>query len=278
MSNKQDFGGADNEQGENLTHGNNGNEAPATGNQASLIRRRAEHEAPASGDAGVSELEANDSNAGAIFTPADLDAFEPGRVYKITGESPIEPATSKKQSTPWYLSRTFYINLVALLSLFFPAVREWLENNPVDFVAALGGVNVLLRFITYGKHQISSNNDDSESGTGDGTGNESKSRYPVPGKNDLANSSIAGAGTSDPSKPGTIKRRMLLTIGALMVMLGGSCSSTEPASTSVSLSEGQAVIVRGGSSLVIDRGERKLLWNQSTPEVMIAPFVVQKGK
>ena len=60
--------------------------------------------------------------------------------------------------------------------------------------------------------------------------------------------------------PGTIKRNVLLTIGALMVLLGGSWSSEAPASTSVSLSEGQAVIVRGGSSLVIDRGERKLLW------------------
>ncbi|MBS5507738.1 MAG: hypothetical protein KHX31_03795 [Akkermansia sp.] len=245
MTNKQDFGGAD-EQGENLTHGNNGNEAPASG------------------------------DAGAILTPADLNAFEPGRVYKITGESFIEPAASKKAATPWYLSRTFWINLVALLSLFLPAVRTWLENNPVDFVAALGGVNVLLRFVTYGKYQISSDNDDdSESNSGDGGGNEMESRPPVPGNNDLANSSIAGAGTANPVKPSTIKRRVLLTIGALMVLLGGSCSSTSPASTSVSLSEGQAVIVRGGSSLVIDRGERKLLWNQSVPEVVIAPPVVQ---
>lgn len=273
MTYKQDFGGADNS--DELTRGNNGNEAPATGNQASLIRRRAEHEAPASGDAGVSEPEANESNAGAILTPADLDAFEPGRVYKIVGASPIEPATSKKQSTPWYLSRTFWINLAALLSLLLPSVREWLENNPVDFVAALGGVNVLLRFITYGKHQISSDNDDSDTASGDGGGNELESRHPVPGENDLANSSIAGAGTSNPAKPGTIKRNVLLTIGALMVLLGGSCSSEAPTPTSVSLSEGQAVIVRGGSSLVIDRESHSLSWAQSVPEVVIAPPVVQ---
>lgn len=247
MTNKQDFGGTENGNSDELNRGNNGNEAPASG------------------------------DAGAILTPADLEAFEPGRVYKITGESPIEPAASKKATTPWYLSRTFWINLVALLSLFLPSVREWLENNPVDFVAALGGVNVLLRFVTYGKYQISSDNDDdSESGTGDGTGNELESRPPVPGNNDLANSSIAGAGTANPVKPSTIKRRALLTIGALMVLLGGSCSSTPPASsTSVSLSEGQAVIVRGGSSLVIDRGERKLLWNQNAPEVVTAPPAAQ---
>ena len=154
------------------------------------------------------------------------------------------------------MSRTFWINLAALLSLLLPSVREWLENNPVDFVTALGGVNVLLRFITYGKHQISSDSDDSDTASGDGGGNESKSRPLVPGENDLANSSIAGAGTSDPAKLETIRRRLCLTIGALMVMLGGSCSSSSTASTSVSLSEGQAVIVRGGSSLVIDRGKK----------------------
>ena len=247
MNNQQDFRGTGNGNSDELTRGNNGIDALASG------------------------------DAGDILTPADLDAFEPGRVYKIVGASPIEPATKKKAVTPWYLSRTFWINLAALLSLLLPSVREWLENNPVDFVTALGGVNVLLRFITYGKHQISSDNDDSESGTGDGTGNELESR-PLPGNNDLANSSIAGAGTSNPSKPGTIKRNVLLTIGALMVLLGGSCSSSSPAPTSVNLSEGQAVIVRGGSSLVIDRENHSLSWAQDMPDVVIAPAVVQAGK
>lgn len=271
MTYKQDFGGADNS--DELNRGNNGIDTLASGNQASLIGRRAEHKAPASGDAGVSEPEANESNAGAILNPADLETFEQGRDCKITVESFIEPAASKKQSSPWYLSRTFWINLAALLSLLLPSVREWLENNPVDFVTVLGGVNVLLRFITYGKHQISSD-DDSESGTGDGTGNELESR-PLPGNNDLANSSIAGAGTSDPTKLETIRRRLCLTIGALMVMLGGSCSSSSPAPTSVNLSEGQAVIVRGGSSLVIDRENHSLSWAQDMPDVVIAPAVVQ---
>jgi len=243
MSNNRDFSGAENS--DELNRGNHGNTALASG------------------------------DAGAILNPADLGAFEPGRVYQITGESPIKLTSGKKAATPWYLSRTFYVNAAALLSLLLPAVREWLKNNPVDFVTALTGVNILLRFITYGKHQISSGND-RESGSGNGTVNESKSRPLVPGENDLANSSIAGAGTSDsPVTPGSIKRRMLLTIGVLMVLLGGSCSSNLPAPTSVSLSEGQAVIVRGGSSLVIDREGRKLLWNQSVPEMVVAPPVVQ---
>ena len=245
MTYKQDFGGADNS--DELTHGNNGIDTLASG------------------------------DAGAILTPADLDAFEPGRVYKIVGASPIEPATSKKTATPWYLSRTFWINLAALLSLLLPSVREWLENNPVDFVTALGGVNVLLRFVTYGKHQISSD-DDSESGTGDGTGNELESR-PLPGNNDLANSSIAGAGTPDSSaRLKKIKNGLGLVLVMLLVLLIGSCSSEAPAPTSVSLSEGQAVIVRGGSSLVIDQANHSLSWAQDMPDVVIAPAVVQTGK
>lgn len=235
MTNKQDFGGADNS--DELTRGNNGIDSLA------------------SGDAGASSLSASDWRS---FTP----------------ECSALKNISKKQSSPWYLSRTFWINLAALLSLLLPSVREWLENNPVNFVTALGGVNVLLRFITYGKHQISSDNDDSDTASGDGGGNELESR-PLPGNNDLANSSIAGAGTSNPSKPGTIKRKVLLTIGALMVLLGGSCSSESPAPTSVSLSEGQAVIVRGGSSLVIDRENHSLSWAQDMPDVVIAPAVVQ---
>lgn len=232
MTNKQDFGGAENGNSDELTRGNHGNEALA------------------SGDAGASP-----------FTP----------------ECSAPKTTSKKQSSPWYLSRTFWINLAALLSLLLPSVREWLENNPVDFVTALGGVNVLLRFITYGKHQISSD-DDSESGTGDGTGNELESR-PLPGNNDLANSSIAGAGTPDSSeKLKKIKNGLGLVLVMLLVLLIGSCSNEAPAPTSVSLSEGQAVIVRGGSSLVIDRENHSLSWAQDMPDVVIAPAVVQMGK
>lgn len=236
MTNKQDFGGAENGSSDELTRGNNGIDSLA------------------SGDAGASPLSASDWRA---FTP----------------ECSALKNTSKKQSSPWYLSRTLYINLAALLSLIFPAVREWLENNPIDFFAALGGVNVLLRFVTFGKYQLSP--DDAPTGNGTGEENNLESAAPVPGENDLANSSIAGAGTSNPSKPGTIKRNVLLTIGVLIALFNGSCSSEAPAPTSVSLSEGQAVIVRGGSSLVIDQENHSLSWAQDMPDVVIAPAVVQ---
>lgn len=116
----------------NELHGKrNGDQAPASGNQASLIGRRAEHEAPASGDAGVPEPEANESNAGANV-----------------------PVTTQPSATPWYLSRTLWINVAALASLIVPSVRDWLAANPVEFTSALGAINVLLRFVTVGKYQL----------------------------------------------------------------------------------------------------------------------------
>lgn len=238
MTNKQEFG-ATNSDGSHGTTGNN---------------------APASGDAGA--------------TPGvDPQGWIPFRPEC----SPI-PQKTKAPSCPWYLSRTLYINLAALLSLIFPSVREWLENNPIDFFAALGGVNVLLRFVTFGKYQLSP--DDAPTGKGTGEENNLESAAPVPGNNDLASSSIAGAGTPDSSaRLKKIKNGLGLVLVMLLVLLIGSCSSEAPAPTSVSLSEGQAVIVRGGSSLVIDRENHSLSWAQDMPDVVIAPAVVQvKGK
>lgn len=57
-------------------------------------------------------------------------------------------------TTPFYFSRTFWVNLVALLSLVLPDVRAWLDANPVEFGAALAALNVILKFITVGKHEI----------------------------------------------------------------------------------------------------------------------------
>lgn len=56
--------------------------------------------------------------------------------------------------TPFYLSRTFWVNLLAVLSLMIPCVREWVDRNPVEPLAALGSINVLLKFITLGKYEI----------------------------------------------------------------------------------------------------------------------------
>lgn len=190
-------------------------------------------------------------DAGAILRPADLEAFEPGRVYKIVGSSPIELGVKKKQSTPWYLSRTLWINVAALLSLLVPSVRDWLAANPIEFTSALGAINVLLRFVTVGKYQLAE-----PTGDQDGGADESAPRA----------SHTSGAGGS----------ALLLMIGMSLVMMTWACSSTDnQAATSVALTDGQVVVIRGGSSLVVDRDSHSVAWSQSTPDVVVVPPVVQ---
>jgi hypothetical protein len=53
-----------------------------------------------------------------------------------------------------FLSKTFWVQIAAVVSLAVPAVREWLDANPEQFVAALAAVNVLVRFATSGKISI----------------------------------------------------------------------------------------------------------------------------
>jgi hypothetical protein len=52
------------------------------------------------------------------------------------------------------LSKTFWVQFLALLSLLVPVVREWLESNPVELVAVFAAVNVLVRFATSGKVSV----------------------------------------------------------------------------------------------------------------------------
>lgn len=165
------------------------------------------------------------------------------------------PSTGKPASTPWYLSRTLWINVAALLSLLVPAVRDWLAANPVEFTSALGAINVLLRFVTLGKYQLAEPTGDQDGG---------------------ADESAPSASISSAAAGSAIKTRIMLMIGALMVLLGGSCSSTaKQTATSVALNDGQVVVIRGGSSLVVDRDSHSVAWSQSTPDVVVVPPVVQ---
>lgn len=185
-------------------------------------------QAPASGDAGVSGPEANELNAGAPTTQQ-----------------------TAKNNTPWYLSRTFWVNAAALVSLLVPAVRVWLTANPVEFTAALGAVNVLLRFVTVGKYQFAE-----PTGGHDVGADESAPRA----------SNTSGTGGS----------AFFLMIGMSLVMMTWACSSTDKqTAASVALTDGQVVVIRGGSSLVVDRDNHSVAWSQSTPEVVVAPPVVQ---
>jgi len=51
-------------------------------------------------------------------------------------------------------SKTVWVQIMAVLSVLVPVVREWLLANPVEFVAVLGAVNVIVRFITQGKISV----------------------------------------------------------------------------------------------------------------------------
>lgn len=72
---------------------------------------------------------------------------------------------------PWLQSKTVWLNLLALVSMAVPAVREWVAANPVEPVAAFAALGVLIRFVTSGKISIFGEDDDSGAGkTSPGTG------------------------------------------------------------------------------------------------------------
>lgn len=217
---------------------------------------------------------------------------DPSPVDNTTGAHDTIPApggagNTATNKTPFYLSRTFWINTAVLLSLIIPAVRDWLEANPVEFTTALGAVNVLLRFISTGKYQLAG--EDGQSGQsanpagvlplpvasmGEDSASpvEDRSQYPDQDTSSIPNSS----GSSSLSSGST---RLMIVLGVLMILIGNSCSNdADPVATSVSLTDGQVVVIRGGTSLVVDRTEHKLLWSQSAPEVVVAPVVQSTSK
>jgi hypothetical protein len=51
---------------------------------------------------------------------------------------------------PIYTSKTFWVQVLALLCALIPPVNAWLKENPVEFVGVLAAVNVLVRFATKG--------------------------------------------------------------------------------------------------------------------------------
>lgn len=48
-------------------------------------------------------------------------------------------------------SKTFWVNFIAALVAFLPAVKDWLAANPETALSALGAANILMRFVTSGK-------------------------------------------------------------------------------------------------------------------------------
>lgn len=188
--------------------------------------------------------------------------------------------------TPWYLSYVLWTNLAALASMLLPSVRDWLANNPIEFTTALTAVNTLLGFISRGTIQLTGQ--DGQSGqsanlagalppspvTGEGSTSPVEDRSQDP---DQDPSSIPPSSGSSSPLSGT--SRLMVVLGALMLLLGGSCSTdADPVAASVSLSDGQVIVIRGSTSLVVDRTEHKLLWSQAAPEAVVAPVVQATSK
>ena len=48
-------------------------------------------------------------------------------------------------------SKTFWVNALAGAAAFFPAVKEFIAQNPEGFVGVLTAVNVIVRFFTRGR-------------------------------------------------------------------------------------------------------------------------------
>ena len=212
---------------------------------------------------------------------------DPSPVDNTTGAHDTIPApggagNTTTDKTPFYLSKYFWTNLAALLALIIPDVRAWLDSNPIEFFGALGAVNILLQFVSGGKYQLAG--EDGQSGqSADSAGVlppvasgedatpsvEDRSQDPDQDPSSMSNDSRSSSPLSGTS-------RLMIVLGALMVLLGGSCSTdADPAATSVSLTDGQVVVIRGGTSLVVDRDSHSVAWSQSTPDVVVVPPVVQ---
>ncbi|WMX37932.1 hypothetical protein RGQ01_13100 [Akkermansia sp. EB-AMDK43] len=184
------------------------------------------------------------------------------------------------------MSYVLWTNLAALASMLLPSVRDWLANNPIEFTTALTAVNTLLGFISRGTIQLTGQ--DGQSGqsanlagalppspvTGEGSTSPVEDRSQDP---DQDPSSIPPSSGSSSPLSGT--SRLMVVLGALMLLLGGSCSTdADPVAASVSLSDGQVIVIRGSTSLVVDRTEYKLLWSQAAPEAVVAPVVQATSK
>jgi hypothetical protein len=79
----------------------------------------------------------------------------------------MTPTTTTK---PFWQSKTVWVQVLAVLSMFIPAVGEWVARNPVEFVAVLGAINTLVRFATHGSVSVFQ---DDEPGSAEGKGGSS---------------------------------------------------------------------------------------------------------
>ena len=74
---------------------------------------------------------------------------------------------SAAASKPWFLSKTFWANLLMSLSLVFPAVQGWAAENPTAMPIIFAFVNLVLRSVT--KQAITISSSDGVAGSSGGS-------------------------------------------------------------------------------------------------------------
>lgn len=78
------------------------------------------------------------------------------------------PARLDETSKPLIRSKTFWLQIVTLLAVFLPGVQEWLAKNPVEPVAVLVAINIIIRFATSGRVTIFREDDGKDGEKSDG--------------------------------------------------------------------------------------------------------------
>ena len=76
-------------------------------------------------------------------------------------DTPPAPATKS-----FLLSKTFWIQILAIASVMVPQVQAWLASNPVEIIAVFASVNLLVRFVTSGAVSIFPPEEKSSGGSG----------------------------------------------------------------------------------------------------------------
>lgn len=77
------------------------------------------------------------------------------------------PTPTKPKSV--LLSKTFWLQVIAILTALLPQVQAWLATNPVEVIAVFAAVNVLVRFVTSGAVSIFPPEDKSGGSSGGAT-------------------------------------------------------------------------------------------------------------
>lgn len=69
---------------------------------------------------------------------------------------------------PIWRSKTFWLQVITLLSLVFPQVRDFISKNPEQFVSVIAALNVIVRFLTKGRVTLFSSGEEGSHGSASG--------------------------------------------------------------------------------------------------------------